>query len=276
VQMQAVFQMAQQAPQVFNMALLNRQMLNVLGIKDAEKLVPMPEDMKPKDPVTENQDILMMKPAKAFLTQDHQAHLAVHMSAMQDPKLMSMLQNNPQAQVMQQVMLAHINEHLGFEYRRQIEQQLGMAMPPQKDANDEDMAMDPEVEARLAPLLAQAAQRLLLKNQQEAAQKQAQQQAQDPLVQIQMQEVQIKAQDQERKAAKDQMDAQFKERQQQLEEARLRLSAAEKAMTSSKDRERMAAELSIDVLKHLSKQHQATEIAKMNRDSQSRKPTRGE
>lgn len=279
VQMQAVFQMAQQAPQVFNMALLNRQMLSVLGIKDAEKLVPMPEDMKPKDPVTENQDVLMMKPVKAFLAQDHQAHLAVHMSAMQDPKIMGMLQGNPQAPIMQQVMMAHINEHMGFEYRRQIEQQLGMSMPPQKDENDEDTVMDPEVEARLAPMLAQAAQRLLLKNQQEAAQKQAQQQAQDPLVQIQMQEVQIKAQDQQRKAAKDQMDAQFKERQQQLEEARLRLSAAEKAMSSSKDRERMTAELSVDVLKHLSTQHQATEMAKMaraNPQAQPRKPTRGE
>jgi hypothetical protein len=276
VQMQAVFQMAQQAPQVFNMALLNRQMLGVLGIKDAEKLVPMPEDMKPKDPVTENQDILMMKPAKAFLAQDHQAHLAVHMSAMQDPKLLSMMEGNPQAPIMQQVMLAHVNEHLGFEYRRQIEEQLGMSLPPQKDANDEDTVMDPEVEARLAPLLAQAAQRLLLKNQQEAAQKQAQQQAQDPLVQIQMKEVQIKEDDLKRKALKDKSDAEFKERQQQLEEARLKQSAAEKVMNASKDRERMTAEMSLDVLKHLSSQHQETEMARNARDNPPRKPTKGE
>jgi hypothetical protein len=276
VQMQAVFQMAQQAPQVFNMALLNRQMLSVLGIKDAEKLVPMPEDMKPKDPVTENQDILMMKPAKAFLAQDHQAHLAVHMSAMQDPKLLSMMEGNPQAPIMQQVMMAHVNEHLGFEYRRQIEQQLGMSLPPQKDANDEDTVMDPEVEARLAPLLAQAAQRLLLKNQQEAAQKQAQQQAQDPLVQIQMKEVQIKEEDLKRKARKDELDAQFKERQQQLEESRLQQSAADKVMNAAKDREQMTAEMSLDVLKHLSTQHQETEMARTARDNPPRKPTKGE
>ena len=129
VQMQAVFQMAQANPQIFNMPLLNRQMLEVMGIKDAEKLVPMDADMKSLDPVTENQNMLMMKPVKAFLNQDHQAHITVHMSAMQDPKIQQLLQGNPQAQMMQQAMMAHINEHLGFEYRRQIEQQLGMPLP---------------------------------------------------------------------------------------------------------------------------------------------------
>jgi hypothetical protein len=115
VQMQAVFQMAQQSPQIFNMPLLNRQMLEVMGIKDAEKLVPMDDDQKPLDPVTENQNVLMMRPVKAFLNQDHQAHITVHMSAMQDPKIQQLLQGNPQAQMMQQIMMAHINEHLGFE-----------------------------------------------------------------------------------------------------------------------------------------------------------------
>jgi hypothetical protein len=252
VQMQAVFQMAQQSPQVFNMALLNRQMLDILGVKESEKLVPLAEDMKPKDPVTENQDILMLKPVKAFLNQNHQAHLAVHMSAMQDPKIMGMLQGNPQAPIMQQAMLAHINEHLGYEYRKQIEEQLGMALPPDKDEAGEDMYLSPEIEASLSPLLAKAAQRLLVKNQQETTQQQNQQQAQDPLIQIQQQELQIKAQDQQRKQAKDQMDAKLKASQQDIERERMRLESAKEINRSSKDRERMLAELSVDVLKHLS------------------------
>lgn len=252
VQMQAVFQMAQQAPQVFNMALLNRQMLDILGVKESEKLVPLAEDMKPKDPVSENQDILMMKPVKAFVSQNHQAHLAVHTSAMQDPKLMAMLQGNPQAPIMQQAMMAHINEHLGFEYRRQIEEQLGMALPPEKDESGEDVHLSPEIEASLSPLLAQAAQRLLTKNQQEATQQQNQQQAQDPLIQMQQQELQIKAQDQQRKQLKDQMDAKLKASQQEIERERIRLEGAKELARSSQDRQKLLAELSVDVLKHLS------------------------
>ena len=252
VQMQAVFQMAQQAPQVFNMALLNRQMLDILGVKESEKLVPLAEDMKPKDPVSENQDILMMKPVKAFVSQNHQAHLAVHTSAMQDPKLMAMLQGNPQAPIMQQAMMAHINEHLGFEYRKQIEEQLGMALPPEKDESGEDVHLSPEIEASLSPLLAQAAQRLLTKNQQEATQQQNQQQAQDPLIQMQQQELQIKAQDQQRKQLKDQMDAKLKASQQEIERERIRLEGAKELARSSQDRQKLLAELSVDVLKHLS------------------------
>ena len=252
VQMQAVFQMAQQAPQVFNMALLNRQMLDILGVKESEKLVPLAEDMKPKDPVSENQDILMMKPVRAFVSQNHQAHLAVHTSAMQDPKLMAMLQGNPQAPIMQQAMMAHINEHLGFEYRRQIEEQLGMALPPEKDESGEDVHLSPEIEASLSPLLAQAAQRLLTKNQQEATQQQNQQQAQDPLIQMQQQELQIKAQDQQRKQLKDQMDAKLKASQQEIERERIRLEGAKELARSSQDRQKLLAELSVDVLKHLS------------------------
>ena len=263
VQMQAVFQMAQANPQIFNMPLLNRQMLDVMGIKDADKLVPMEDDMKPLDPVTENQHILMMRPVKAFLMQDHQAHIAVHMSAMQDPKIQQLLQGNPQAPMMQQAMMAHINEHLGFEYRRQIEMQLGMPLPPEKTEEGDDNYLSPEVEARLAPMLAQAAQQLLLTNQQQAAQQQAQQQAQDPLVQIQMQELQIKQQEQQRKTAKDQVDAQLKaaqiavekERiaaQQQTEAKRMQIDAAKATVDNKSSREEMMAKLSVDVLKHLS------------------------
>jgi len=266
VQMQAVFQMAQNNPQIFNMPLLNRQMLDVMGIKDADKLVPMEDDMKPMDPVTENQHILMMRPVKAFLMQDHQAHITVHMSAMNDPKIQMLLQNSPQAKMLQQSMMAHISEHLGFEYRRQIEQQLGMPLPPEKNEDGEDNYLSPEVEARLSPMLAQAAQQLLLTNQQEMAAKQAQQQAQDPLVQIQMQELQIKAQEQQRKAAKDQTDAQLKaaqlevERQriaaqQQTDDKRIKIDAVKAAVNSKASREEMMATLSVDVLKHLSTKH---------------------
>ena len=213
VQYQAVLQLAQGAPQLYNLPLLHRQMLDVLGIKNAQKLIPMDEDQKPTDPVTENQNILMMKPVKAFLYQDHQAHIQVHMSALQDPKIAQLMQNNPMAQQITAAMMNHINEHLGFEYRVQIEQQLGMSLPPQKNESGEEINMDPQVEARLAPLLAQAAQRLLTQNQAQVAQQQAQQQAQDPIVQMQQQELQIKMAEQQRKAAKDQMDAKLKAKQ---------------------------------------------------------------
>lgn len=206
VQYQAVFQLAQASPTLYNMPLLHRQMLDVLGIKDAAKLIPMAEDQRPTDPVTENQNVLMMKPVKAFAYQDHEAHITVHMSAMQDPKIIQLLQQNPMAKALQQAMMAHINEHLGFAYRVEVEKQLGFTLPPQADASGEDVHIDPEVEARLAPLLAQAAQQLLQQNQAQAAQQQALQQAQDPIVQMQMQELQLKAQDNQRKAEKDKAD----------------------------------------------------------------------
>jgi hypothetical protein len=263
VQMQAVFQMAQANPQIFNMPLLNRQMLDVMGIKDADKLVPMEDDMKPVDPVTENQHILTMRPVKAFMLQDHQAHITVHMAAMQDPKIQGLLQGNPQAQMMQQAMLAHINEHMGFEYRRQIEMQLGMPLPPMENEDGEDNHLPPEVEARLSPMLAQAAQQLLLGNQQQAAQQKAQQMAQDPLVQMQMQELQIKAQEQQRKAQKDQTDAQLKAQQIDVErqriasqaatdDKRIQIDAVKAAASNKASREEMMTKLSFDVLKHLS------------------------
>ena len=276
VQMQAVFQMAQSNPQIFNMPLLNRQMLEVMGIKDAEKLVPMEDDMKPVDPVTENQNMLMMKPVKAFLNQDHQAHITVHMSAMQDPKIQKLLQGNPMAQQVQASMMAHINEHLGFEYRRQIELQLGMPLPPQTDEMGEPEYMDPEVEARLAPMLAQAAQRLLAKNAQEVQAQQAQQQAQDPLIQMQQQELQIKMQEQQRKAQKDQTDAQLKmqqiavereriRQQAETEEQRTKVDAMKTVSKFQNDRNSEMAQLTVDVLKHLS-----------DKSNQKQKPTKGE
>jgi hypothetical protein len=221
VQYQAVLQLAQGAPQMYNMPLLHRQMLDVLGIKDVQKLIPMEEDQKPTDPVSENQNVLMMKPVKAFLYQDHKAHITVHMSAMQDPKIVALLQNNPTAPQIQAAMMNHINEHLGMEYRRQIEEQLGMNLPAQQDESGEDVHMSPEVEARLSPMLAQAAQQLLQMNQQEVAQQQAQQQAQDPMVQMQQAELQLKQGELERKKQKDAIDAQLKQEQLRIEAERV-------------------------------------------------------
>jgi hypothetical protein len=221
-------------------------MLDVLGIKDAQKLIPMEEDQKPMDPVSENQNVLMMKPVKAFAYQDHQAHITVHMSAMQDPKIMALLQNNPMAQQLQAAMMAHINEHLGFEYRKQIEMQLGMSLPPQKDESGEDIHMNPEVEARLAPMLAMASQRLLQNNQAEVAQQQAQQLAQDPMVQMQQAELQIKSGELERKKQKDAVDAQLKQAQLQIEKERVdnqaQIEGVKIGTKAEQDRLRFASE----------------------------------
>ena len=260
VQYQAVMQLAQASPTLFNMPLLYRQMLDVLGIKNAQKLVPMDEDQKPTDPVSENQNVLMMKPVKAFAYQDHEAHIKVHMSAMQDPKIMQLLQNNPMAPAMQQAMQAHINEHLGFQYRIQIEQKLGMSLPPQKDESGDDINMDPQVEAMLAPLLADAAQAVLMQNQQQAAQQQALQQAQDPLLQLQQQEVQIKQAEQQRKAAKDMADVELDKQKLALDAQKIMLDAknagdkqkfeALKAAANMRDaKEKALLDAGVDMLK---------------------------
>jgi hypothetical protein len=221
VQYQAVLQLAQTSPQFYNMPLLHRQMLDVLGIKDANKLVPLAEDQKPQDPVTENQCVLMGKPVKAFAYQDHEAHIIVHTSAMKDPKVVAIVGQSPQAQALQSAMQAHIAEHLGYGYRVAIEQQLGMNLPPQENENGEINNMAPEVEARLAPLLAQAAQRVLAQNTAQAQQQQAQQQAQDPLVQLQQAELQLKKAEIDRKVAKDRADAQAKAQQIDVERQRI-------------------------------------------------------
>ena len=276
VQYQAVMQLAQQSPQIYNMPLLHRQMLEVLGIKEASKLVPMEEDQKPTDPVSENQNVLMMKPVKAFMYQDHQAHIMVHMSAMQDPKIMSLLQNNPMAAQLQQAMMAHINEHLGFEYRKQIELQLGMSLPPQKDESGEDINMDPEVEARLAPLLAQASQRLLASNQQQAAQQQAQQQAQDPMVQLQQQELQIKMAEQQRKVAKDATDAQLKQEQLTIEAQRQQIEAARAMAQMENTKQSHLLDKSVEVLTHLSSAHQNKSSQERGMERQTTQQTKEE
>jgi hypothetical protein len=189
VQYQAVIQMAQMAPEIYDLPKLHRGMLEVLGIKDADKLVPLPEDQKPRDPVAENMAVLKGEPVKAFFYQDHQSHIQVHMAAMQDPVVMQLIGQNPKAPMLQAAMMAHIAEHVGYAYRQQIEQQLGMPLPP------EDEKLPPEIEVQLSGMMAQAAQQVLQQHQAQAAQQQAQQQQQDPLVQMQQQELQIKMQE---------------------------------------------------------------------------------
>ena len=266
VQYQAVLQLAQGAPQLYNLPLLHRQMLDVLGIKNANKLIPMAEDQKPADPVTENQNVLSMKPVKAFLYQDHKAHIVVHMSAMQDPKITQLLEGNPMAQQVMSAMQAHIAEHLGFEYRKQIEMQLGMNLPPQTDEAGEETNMAPEVEARLAPMLAQAAQRLLQQNQAEQAQKQAQQQAQDPIVQMQQQELQIKAAEQKRKADKDKADIMLKQEQLGVEKQRIttqaKVESAKAIMQSESKKGEATQRVLMDTLSQLSSQQNQQTLEK--------------
>ena len=217
VQYQAVIQLAQGAPQIYDMPYLHRQMLEVLGIKNAQKLVPLKddEDRKPRDPISENMDVINGKPVKAFIYQDHEAHMAVHMSFMADPKIQQVLGQNPMAQQMAAAMAAHIQEHLAFEYRRQIEQQAGVPLPPP----DSDMTED--VEIQISRLAAVAAQQLLQKDQAEQQMMQNQQMMQDPIVQMQMQELQIKQGELELKKQKLVFEAAEKQDRIELEEQRI-------------------------------------------------------
>ena len=241
VQYQAVLQLAQTAPQLYDMPLLHRQMLDVLGIKNANKLVPTEDDTRPRDPITENQNILMGKPVKAFLYQDHQAHIAVHMGAMQDPKVQEIIGQNPQAQVMQAAMMAHINEHVGYEYRKQMEAAMGIQLPNYEE--DEDISIPKEMEVQISQMAAQASQQLVQQHMQEAQQQQAQQQMQDPIIQMQMQELQIKQAEVQRKIAKDQADAAARDKQLQIELARIdaqkEIAGANIAVKVETDRMRM-------------------------------------
>jgi hypothetical protein len=222
VQYQAVLQLAQQAPQLYNLPLLHRQMLDVLGIKNAAKLIPMQEDQKPADPVTENMDAIRSKPLKAFMYQDHQAHLTAHTSFMQDPFTQQMLEQNPAGQAIIGAMQAHMAEHFAFKYRQQIEQQLGAPLPYSEETPDKDReVIPPEYEVQISRLVAQAGVQLLTMDQQQQAKAQAQQQAEDPIIQMQQQELALKGQEVQRKALKDQTDAQLKNRQLDIEEQRI-------------------------------------------------------
>jgi hypothetical protein len=219
VQYQAAFQMAQSAPQIYDLPYLHRQMLETLGIKQADKIVPTAEDQKPRDPVSENMGALTGKPLKAFIYQDHEAHLAAHQSFMQDPMIMQAIGQNPMAQQLMASLQAHIAEHLGFMYRKQIEERLGVPLPPPEEQLPE------EVEVQLARLVADAGKQLTQMHQQQAAQQQAQQQAQDPLFQLQQAELQVKQAEVQRKTAKDQADIAIDEKKLQLEGLRLAAQA---------------------------------------------------
>ncbi len=205
VQYQAVLQMTKQAPQIYDLPQLHRQMIEVLGVKNADKLVPTREDSKPVDPVSENMDALVGKPIRAFIYQDHQAHIATHTSFMQDPPVAQMIGQNPQAQQIMASLQAHIAEHLGFQYRQQIEEKLGVPLPPPGEQLPEQIEVD------LSRLIAEAGAQVTQGHQQEAAQKQAEQQQQDPIFQQKQAELQLKGQEVQRKAAKDQQEVQLKQ-----------------------------------------------------------------
>jgi hypothetical protein len=200
-------------------------MLNVLGIKDAEKLVPLPDDQKPRDPVTENMNVLKGEPVKAFVHQDHESHIKVHTSAAQDPTIMQLIGQNPKAPQIQAAMAAHIAEHVGFAYRQKIEQQLGMALPP------EDEKLPPQVEIALSQMMAQAAQQVLQQSQAKQAQQQAQQQAQDPMIQMQQQDLQLR------------------QKELELKEKKMALDAAAQADKLDIERERMTGTLELNSMK---------------------------
>jgi hypothetical protein len=247
VQYQAVLQMSQSAPQIYDLPQLHRQMIEVLGVKNADKLVPTEDDAKPTDPVSENMNALVGKPMKAFIYQDHDAHIATHMAFMQDPMIMQSIGQNPQAKPIMAALQAHIAEHLGFRYRKQVEEKLGAPLPPPGEQLPE------QVEVNLARLVADAGKQLTQQHQQQAAQQQAQQKAQDPVIQMQQAELQIKQQEVQRKAAKDQMDAQVKQAElelkardqmqdAQIDQAELALKEQELMLEAKKDGVKMAAE----------------------------------
>jgi hypothetical protein len=205
VQYQAVLQMSQQAPQIYNLPQLHRQMIEVLGVKNADKLVPTEDDAVPTDPVSENMNALTGTPIKAFIYQDHEAHISAHQSFMKDPMVAGTIGQNPQAQQIMAALNAHIAEHLGFRYRAQMEEKLGVELPAPNQELSEEM------EVQLAKLVAEGGKQLTAQHEQEAAQKQAQQKQQDPIIQLQQAELQVKQQEVQRKAQKDQADTQLKQ-----------------------------------------------------------------
>jgi len=251
VQYQAVLQLSQTAPQIYDLPFLHRQMIETLGMRNASKIVPDKTNMKPVDPVSENMNLLNGKPVKAFLYQDHEAHLGVHMAAMKDPKIAAIMGQNPQAQAIMAAAAAHVMEHTAFAYRKEIEKQLGAALPPMAEEGDEaeERVLPPEIEVQLSQLAAQAAMKLLQKNTSQAQQQQAQQQQQDPLIQMQQKELQIKEQEVQRKSKKDMMDAAAK-----ADEIRIK----EEALKAKQDYE--GTKLGVEIKKHQTEQQNKQEL----------------
>jgi hypothetical protein len=256
VQYQAVLQLSQTAPQIYDLPHLHRQMIETLGVKNADKIIPLPDDAKPRDPITENMDLMTGKPAKAFIYQDHEAHMQVHMALMQDPKIAAMIGQSPQAQQMQGAIQAHIMEHMAFQYRREIEKQLGAALPPLPQGDNDEYDLPPEFEAQLSQLAAVAAARVLQKDQAEAQMQQAQQQQQDPLVQMQMMDLQIKQLLAQTKAQQAQIDGQIRMAEQQrktqkdMVDAAAKLDELELRKAEASGRQQLeAARLGVDIQK---------------------------
>lgn len=249
VQYQAVLQLAQSAPNLYNMPLLHRQMIEVLGVKNASKLIPMDDDMHPIDPVQENQNVLNGKAVKAFMEQNHEAHIAVHMAAIQNPRIQQIMQQNPQAQAIMAAAMAHINEHIAFQMRLEIEQAMGQPLPEMESDINDTPEVPTDIADEIAMRAAQAATQLLMQDKQKAAQAQAQQQMQDPIVQMQMQELQIKQEDLKLKAQKQQIEAAEKADRLRLEEARISAQKEIAAMqvaasaAAAKDKLRKSQEL---------------------------------
>ncbi|MGB1651235.1 MAG: hypothetical protein ACPHEP_09415 [Acidimicrobiales bacterium] len=243
VQYQAVLQMAQSAPQIYDLPQLHRQMIEVLGVKNAEKLVPMKDDLTPTDPVSENMDALTGKPMKAFMYQDHDAHIATHQSFMQDPQVAQMIGQNPQAQQIMASLQAHIAEHLAFSYRKQMEEKIGAPLP----APDEPLPED--IEVTLSQVMAKAGAQLSQAKQQQAAQAAAQQQMQDPTFQLQQQELAIKQAEVQRKAQKDQVDAQLRMAEQERKSQKDAIDAAIDTQQLKLDREELKMDAEKDGLK---------------------------
>jgi hypothetical protein len=239
VQYQAVLQLAQSAPQIYNMPLLHRQMIEVLGVKNANKLVPIEDDAIPTDPIQENQNAITGKPLKAFIEQNHSAHIQVHMNAMQDPKIAQIIGQNPQAQAIQAAMMAHIQEHVAFEYRMRIEEEMGIPLPTE----EQNKKVDPAFANQLAAMASEAAQKLFKQHTQEAQQQMAQQQLQDPVIQMQQQELQIKMQELQLKQQKQQIEAAAKADQIRVEESRIEaqkeIAAMQVAATAAAKRDQL-------------------------------------
>jgi hypothetical protein len=272
VQYQAVLQLSQTAPQLYDLPYLHRQMIETLGVKNADKIVPSVNDLRPIDPISENMGFLTGKPTKAFMYQDHDAHLQAHLAFLQNPMIMQTVGQNPQVQTIMAAVMAHIMEHTAFKYRREIEKQLGAALPPPPSAEDTDTYLPPQIEVQLSQLAAAASAQLLQKDVAEAQAQQAAQQAQDPLVQMQMMDLQIKQMEAQTKQMKAQMEAQVQAAEQQrksqkdlidaaAKEDELRLRQAEIASRTELE----AARIGIDIQKHRAEMEasQLTEGAKM-------------
>ena len=266
VQYQAVLQLAQQAPQLYDLAQLHRQMLEVLGIKNAKKLVKLEDDQQPQDPVTENMNIINMRPVKAFLYQEHQAHIQVHMNAMKDPKIAALIGQNPQAQAISAAAIAHIQEHLAFEYRKQMEQIIGMPLPE----GDEDEGIPKEMELQISLLASQASDVLLQRNQNEIAAQQAQQASQDPVIQMQAQEMKLKEAEENRKRQKDVMDAAAKADQLNLEKERIasqeRIAGLQVGAKTAKDKNDLELEKMKEGFKIGQSLNEANQLKKGNKE----------